>query len=73
MRRELIRNMVTGEWREHGRKYNPETAPTETEWCKIYALDLTPWRTILPCGSEHGDWGVNPHTGEREEWYTLFT
>jgi len=73
MRRTLIRNMVTGEWREPGQRYNPEAAPTEAEWRKIYLLDLTPRGTHLPCGSYHENWGASIVMGKQEEWYALFT
>ena len=73
MYRSLIRNMVTGEWREPGTRYNTGVTPTETEWRKIHMLDLTPRKTSLPCGSEHVEWGVDSHTGEQEELYTLYT
>lgn len=73
MSRVLIRNMVTGEWREPGQKYNQKASPTETEWRKIHMLDLTPRKTSLPCGSYHNKWGSNVVTGEPEEWYELHT
>lgn len=73
MGRNLIRNMATGEWRKPGKLRYMGVTPTETEWRKIHALDLTPLKTKLPCGSYRDEWDPNIFTGEPEEWYTLFT
>jgi len=73
MRRTLIRNMTTGEWRKPGSLRYKGVTPTETEWRKIYLLDLTPRGTHLPCGSYHEEWDQNHFTGQPEEWYTLYT